>query len=42
LGRVRIGKGSIIGGNVWLTQDVKPGTRVIQGKQVELIMTNSE
>ncbi|MBN2299477.1 MAG: serine acetyltransferase [Deltaproteobacteria bacterium] len=30
LGRVRIGKGSIIGGNVWLTHDVEPGTRVEQ------------
>jgi len=42
LGRVRIGKGSIIGGNVWLTQDVKPGTRVMQGKQAEPVITNSE
>jgi len=31
LGRVRIGKGSIIGGNVWLTHDIEPGTRVVQG-----------
>jgi len=30
LGRVRIGKGSIIGGNVWLTHDVEPGTIVVQ------------
>jgi serine O-acetyltransferase len=30
LGRVRIGKGSIIGGNVWLTHDVPPCTRVTQ------------
>jgi len=42
LGRVRIGKGSIIGGNLWLTQDVKPGTRVMQGKQTEPIIKNSE
>jgi len=28
LGRVTIGRGSEIGGNVWLTHDVPPGTRV--------------
>jgi len=30
LGRVTIGKGSVIGGNVWLLKDVPAGTRVIQ------------
>jgi serine O-acetyltransferase len=30
LGRITIGKGSIIGGNVWLTHDVPPGTRLLQ------------
>lgn len=30
LGRVRIGKGSIIGGNVWLTKDVPAGSRITQ------------
>jgi serine O-acetyltransferase len=30
LGRVRIGRGSIIGGNVWLTRDVAPGSNVTQ------------
>jgi serine O-acetyltransferase len=30
LGRVTIGKGSVIGGNVWLTRDVPPGS-VING-----------
>ncbi len=29
LGNVTIGRGSVIGGNVWLTQSVQPGTRVI-------------
>jgi len=28
LGNIVIGKGSLIGGNVWLTESVKPGTRV--------------
>jgi len=30
LGRVRIGRGSTIGGNVWLTQDVPPGSSIHQ------------
>ena len=32
LGRVTIGKGSIIGGNVWLTRDVPPKSRISQGR----------
>ncbi len=32
LGRVRIGRGSVIGGNVWLTRDVPPGSRVSQAQ----------
>ncbi|MGD9728074.1 MAG: serine O-acetyltransferase EpsC [Nitrospiraceae bacterium] len=32
LGRITIGKGSIIGGNVWLTQSVPPGSNVIQAQ----------
>jgi serine O-acetyltransferase len=30
LGRVTLGQGASIGGNVWLTDDVAPGTRVTQ------------
>ena len=30
LGRITIGKGSVIGGNVWLTRDVPPGCNVTQ------------
>ncbi len=30
LGRVRIGKGSTIGGNVWLDHDIEPGSTVMQ------------
>lgn len=30
LGRVTIGKGSVIGGNVWLTQNVPPGSVITQ------------
>jgi len=32
LGRVTIGHGSVIGGNVWLTHSVPPGSSVSQGK----------
>lgn len=32
LGRIRIGKGSTVGGNVWLTRDVAPGARVTQAQ----------
>jgi serine O-acetyltransferase len=38
LGRVRIGKGAVIGGNVWLTHDVPPGTRVIQERHSDPVM----
>jgi len=30
LGRITIGRGSVVGGNVWLTRDVPPGSRVTQ------------
>jgi len=30
LGRITVGKGSSIGGNVWLTQSVPPGSRITQ------------
>jgi serine O-acetyltransferase len=32
LGRVTIGRGSVIGGNVWITRSVAPGTQVSQAK----------
>ena len=32
LGRVTIGKGSVIGGNVWLVNDVPPNSRVTQAQ----------
>jgi serine O-acetyltransferase len=35
LGRITIGRGSIIGGNVWLTHSVPPGSVVTQGTPVE-------
>jgi len=35
LGRITIGKGSVIGGNVWLTKDVPPGSVVTQSRAKE-------
>ena len=32
LGRITIGKGSVIGGNVWLTQSVAPGSHINQAQ----------
>ena len=32
LGRVVIGRGSVIGGNVWLTHSVPPGSRITQAE----------
>ncbi|ESS68705.1 serine acetyltransferase, plasmid [Methyloglobulus morosus KoM1] len=32
LGRITIGAGSVIGGNVWLTQSVPPGSQITQAK----------
>jgi serine O-acetyltransferase len=35
LGRITIGRGSVIGGNVWVTRSVPPGSSVTQGKARE-------
>ncbi len=40
LGRVTIGKGAVVGGNVWVTQDIPPGARVVQAQRCEI--TNGE
>ena len=34
LGRITVGKGSIIGGNVWLTNSVPAGSRIVQQQAV--------
>ena len=34
LGRITIGRGSIIGGNIWLTHDVPPNSRILQSRAV--------
>lgn len=35
LGRVTIGKGSVIGGNVWVTHDLPPNSRIVQHRAKE-------
>lgn len=35
LGRITIGEGSVIGGNIWLTHDVPPYSKVLQTRFVE-------
>ncbi len=36
LGRVTIGQGAMIGGNVWLTRDVSPYSKIVQGRVEEI------
>ncbi len=40
LGRVRIGKNSVIGGNVWVTTNIPPNSRVLQTKARESSFTD--
>lgn len=35
LGRVTLGRGAVIGGNVWITQDVAPGSHVTQAGSLQ-------
>jgi serine O-acetyltransferase len=35
LGRITIGSNSIIGGNVWVTSEVPPNSKIVQQKAVE-------
>jgi serine O-acetyltransferase len=39
LGRVTIGKGSVIGGNVWVTDDLPAYSRIVQSKAKETTFT---
>jgi len=36
LGRITIGHDSVIGGNIWLTHDVPPNSRILQSKAVDV------
>lgn len=39
LGRITIGKGSVIGGNVWVTNNVPPQSKIIQFKPRDIFYT---
>ena len=39
-GRITIGRGSIVGGNIWLTYSVPPGSRILQRKAVATSFTD--
>jgi len=39
LGRITIGKGSMVGGNVWVTTDLPPNSKVVQSKAKETTFT---
>lgn len=40
LGRIVVGKGSVIGGNVWVTQNVAPNSKIVQLKARDLLFTD--
>jgi serine O-acetyltransferase len=37
LGRVTIGDGAVIGGNLWVTTDVAPGEKLVQAKADNIV-----
>ena len=39
LGRITIGHNTVIGGNIWLTHSVPPGSRILQSKAVDVSFT---
>ncbi|MFP4470535.1 MAG: serine O-acetyltransferase EpsC [Bacteroidales bacterium] len=40
LGRITIGKGSVIGGNIWVNRDVPPGSKLVQQRPSDQIYAN--
>lgn len=42
LGRITVGEGSVIGGNVWLTHSVPPHSRIVQGPYRESYFQDGE
>lgn len=40
LGRITIGRGSVIGGNIWITRDVPPYSRITQQKPLDQSFSN--
>ena len=42
LGRVTIGKNAVIGGNVWITRDVPPGSQIVQSRSIQQAFENGD
>jgi len=40
LGRITIGKGTVIGGNVWLTNSVPPNSRILQTRATQMVFSD--
>lgn len=40
LGRITVGRGSIIGGNIWLTHSVPPDSRILQRRAISMAFTD--
>jgi serine O-acetyltransferase len=40
LGRITIGKGSVVGGNVWITQNIPPYSKIVQSRPKETTFTD--
>ncbi|NDV20546.1 serine acetyltransferase [Pseudodesulfovibrio sp. JC047] len=40
LGRVTIGAGAVIGGNIWITRDVPPGSQIVQSRATQQSFEN--
>ncbi len=41
LGRITIGKDTVIGGNVWVTESTQPGEQILQGKKIKSMAKES-
>ena len=40
LGRITVGKNSVIGGNVWVTKDVAPNSKILQSAARDMSFEN--
>jgi serine O-acetyltransferase len=40
LGRITVGKGATVGGNIWVTEDVPAGARIVQQRRKEAAKSN--
>ncbi len=38
LGRITLGKGTVVGGNLWVTESTRPGERISQGKRKQGVL----